>query len=208
LGNRLDDARLAEFLWCTEIALSGFDIALSIALGVGLAAATGFRVFLPLLVVSIAGRYGFLPLSDDFAWMSSTAAITMFGVAALAEVVAYFVPGFDHLLDTIATPASIVAGIAVSAAVMTGFPPMLKWTLAIIAGGGAAGVTQGATVLLRAHSATLTAGIGNPLVAAIELFCSLAISFLSLSAPLIAIAVLGLLLLITFRWFRRSEKRS
>jgi hypothetical protein len=38
--------------------MSDLDLALSIALGVGLAAATGFRVFLPMLVVSAAAYTG------------------------------------------------------------------------------------------------------------------------------------------------------
>ena len=74
----------------------------------------------------------------------------MLGVAAFVEVLAYYVPGVDNLLDTLATPAALVAGTVVSAAVMTDVPPMVKWTAAVIAGGGVAGLTQGATAMLRA----------------------------------------------------------
>ena len=42
--------------------MSGMDTAVSIALGIGLAAAVGFRVFLPLLVASIAAYTGHLHL--------------------------------------------------------------------------------------------------------------------------------------------------
>jgi hypothetical protein len=114
--------------------LSSFDLVLAIALGVGLAAATGFRVFLPMLVVSGAAYSGYLPLGESFAWLATPSALIMLGVAALAETLAYYVPGVDNLLDTLATPAAFVAGTVVSAAVMTDVPPMLKWTTAIIAG--------------------------------------------------------------------------
>ena len=141
--------------------MSNFDLALSIVLGVGLAAATGFRVFLPMLIVSAAAYTGHLPMDDSFAWLGTPAALTMLGAAAIAEIVAYYIPGVDNLLDTLATPAAFVAGTVVSAAVMTDLPPMVKWTAAIIAGGGVAGLTQGVTAMLRAKSTVFTGGLGN-----------------------------------------------
>ena len=176
--------------------MSDPDLALSIALGVGLAAATGFRVFLPMLVVSAAAYTGHLPLSENFAWLGTPSALMMLGVAALVEILAYYIPGVDNLLDALATPAAVVAGTLVSAAVITDLPPMLKWTTAIIAGGGVAGLTQGVTALLRAKSTVLTAGVGNPVIATAELGGSLLVSLLALAAPLIA-----LLVVIVFLWF-------
>ena len=132
--------------------MSDFDLPLSIVLGVGLAAATGLRVFLPLLIVSGAAYTGHLPLADNFAWLGTPSALIMLGVAALVEVIAYYVPGVDNLLDSLATPAALIAGTVVSAAVMTDLPPMVKWTAAVIAGGGVAGLTQAVTAMLRAKS--------------------------------------------------------
>ena len=168
--------------------MSAFDIAVSIALGVGLAAAVGFRVFLPLLVASVAAYTGHLELSDSFAWLGSLPAMTMLGVAAIAEVFAYYIPAVDNLLDTITTPAALVAGTLVSAAVMTDLPPIVKWTTAIIAGGGAAGLTQGVTALLRAKSTAMTGGLGNPVVATAEMGGALLVSALALIAPFVALA--------------------
>jgi hypothetical protein len=82
----------------------------------------------------------------------------MLGAAALAEILAYYVPGVDNLLDAVATPTAFVAGTVVSAAVMVDLPPILKWTAAVIAGGGVAGLTQGVTAMLRAKSTVLTGG--------------------------------------------------
>src|SRR6202050_4557328 len=135
------------------------DLALSIVLGVALAAATGFRVFLPMLIVSGAAYTGHLHLDDGFVWLGTPSALMMLSVAALAEVLAYYIPVVDNLLDTVATPAAFVAGTIVSAAVMIDAPPMLKWTAAVIAGDGVAGLTQGLTVILRAHSTVLTGGL-------------------------------------------------
>jgi len=145
------------------------DLALSIVLGVALAAATGFRVFLPMLIVSGAAYTGHLHLDDSFAWLGTPSALIMLSVAAVAEVLAYYIPVVDNLLDTVATPAAFVAGTIVSAAVMIDAPPMVKWTAAVIAGGGVAGLTQGLTGILRAHSTMLTGGLGNPVIATAEL---------------------------------------
>jgi hypothetical protein len=176
--------------------MSGFDIAVSIALGVGLAAAVGFRVFLPLLVASVAAYTDHLQLSDSFAWLGTWPAMVMLGVAAIVEVAAYYIPAVDNLLDTITTPTALIAGTLVSAAVMTDLPPIVKWTTAIIAGGGAAGITQGVTALLRAKSTAMTGGLGNPVIATAELGGSLLISALALIAPFVALAAA-----IGFCWF-------
>jgi hypothetical protein len=182
--------------------MSDFGLPLSIALGVGLAAATGFRVFLPMLIVSGAAYIGHLPLSNSFAWLGTAPALTMLSVAALAEILAYYVPGVDNLLDTLATPAALVAGTVVSAAVMTDVPPMVKWTAAVIAGGGVAGLTQGATAMLRAKSTILTGGIGNVVIATAELGGALMVSLLALAAPLAALGVVIFFLWLAIRLVR------
>jgi hypothetical protein len=186
--------------------MTGSDLALSIALGVVLAAATGFRVFLPMLIMSGAAYTGHLTLDNSFAWLATPFALTMLGVAALAEVLAYYVPGVDNLLDALATPAAFVAGTIVSAAVMTDLPPMAKWTAAVIAGGGTASLTQGVTTILRAKSTVMTAGLGNPVIATGELGGSVLLSLLALAAPLAAVAVVILLLWLAFRLIRRQRQ--
>jgi Domain of unknown function (DUF4126) len=182
--------------------MSEFDLPLSIVLGVGLAAATGFRVFLPMLIVSTAAYTGHLPLSDNFAWLGTGSALMMLSVAALVEILAYYVPGIDNLLDTLTTPTALVAGTLVSAAVMTDVPPMVKWTAAVIAGGGVAGLTQGTTAMLRAKSTILTGGIGNAVISTAELCGALLVSLLALAAPLAALAVVIFFLWLAIRLLR------
>jgi hypothetical protein len=179
------------------------DYAPSIVLGIGLAAATGFRVFLPLLVVSAVAYTGHLPLDDKFAWLGTLPALMMLGVAAVVEILAYYIPVVDNLLDTIATPAAAIAGTIISASVMTDVPPMTKWTAAVIAGGGIAGLTQGVTGLVRGHSTVLTGGLGNPVIATLELLGAAVLSFLALAAPVAAVAVVVLFLWLMLRLARR-----
>ncbi|MFZ1184282.1 MAG: DUF4126 domain-containing protein [Pseudolabrys sp.] len=186
--------------------MTGSDLALSIVLGVVLAAATGFRVFLPMLIVSGAAYTGHLSLDNSFAWLGTPSALTMLSVAALVEVLAYYVPGVDNLLDAVATPAAFVAGTIVSAAVMTDLPPMAKWMAAVIAGGGTASITQGVTAILRAKSTVFTGGFGNPVIATGELGGSVLLSLLALAAPLAAFAVVILILWLALRLIRRQRR--
>ncbi len=188
--------------------MSGVDLALSIALGIGLAAAVGFRVFLPMLVMSVAAYTGHLPLSSGFAWLATPSALVTLSVAALLEILAYYIPGVDNLLDAIATPAALIAGTVVSAAVMTDLPPLVKWTAAVIAGGGAAGLTQGLTSLLRAKSTLTTAGLGNHLIATGEIGGALLLSLLALAAPLVAVGLVALFCWFAVRLARRLLRRE
>lgn len=186
--------------------MSNLDLVSSVMLGIGLAAATGFRVFLPMLVVSVAAYSGHLPLGEGFAWLATPAAMLMLGVAALLEVGAYFVPGVDNLLDVLAAPVAVIAGTIVSAASITELPPMMKWTAAIVAGGGAAGIMHGLTAAVRAKSTVFTGGLGNSVVATAELGGALLVSVLALVAPFAAFVIVILILWQAIRLIRRLRR--
>jgi hypothetical protein len=188
--------------------MAGLDVALAVAMGVGLAAAVGFRVFLPMLVLSIGAYSGHLTLTSSLAWLGTPAALVMLSVAAAVEVLAYYIPGVDNVLDVIAGPAALIAGTVVSAAVMTDLPPMVRWTMAVIAGGGAAGVIQGLTSLLRAKSTLMTAGFGNHAIATGELAGALIVSLLALVAPLAAVAVVVIFCWFAVRLLRRLFRKQ
>ena len=177
---------------------------MSVGLGLGLAAACGFRVFVPLLVASIAAQTGYLELSGSFGWIGSPVALVTFAAATGLEILAYYVPWFDNLLDTVATPASVIAGILVSASVFTDMNPLLSWTLAVVAGGGSAGFVQAATGFTRMASTAVTGGLGNPVVSTLEAIFSFFLSALALFAPLLAaFAVLAGMAWLARRWMVR-----
>lgn len=85
------------------------EVITAVALGVGLAASCGFRVFVPLLVASIAARTGVFPLNESFQWLAGWPAIISFGTATVIEIFAYYIPFVDNLLDIITTPLAIGA---------------------------------------------------------------------------------------------------
>jgi hypothetical protein len=188
--------------------MAGLDLALAVAMGVGLAAAVGFRVFLPMLVLSIGAYTGHLTLSSGLAWLGTPAALVMLSVAAVIEILAYYIPGVDNALDVIAAPAALIAGTVVSAAVMTDVPPMVRWTTAVIAGGGAAGAVHSLTSLLRAKSTVMTVGLGNHAIASGELAGALIVSLLALAAPLAAVALAGLFCWFAARLLRRLLRKE
>jgi len=172
---------------------------LGIAIGVGLSAACGFRVFVPLLVMNLASLSGHLHLGSGFVWIGSYYAMVAFGTATIVEVLGYYIPWFDHVLDIVATPAAIIAGTIATASMVTDMSPFLKWTLALIAGGGIAGLVQGTTVALRATSSASTTGIGNPLVSTLELVGSIIIALLAIFVPILCLALIGFLCIFVIR---------
>ena len=167
------------------------DTFLSIALGIGLSAACGFRVFVPLLIMSAAAHTGHIALSSGFWWIGTTQAFIVFATATIVEVLAYYIPWLDHFLDTIATPAAVVAGIVVSASVFTGISPLLRWVLALIGGGGIAGVVQGTTVLTRVKSTVFTGGLGNPVVSTAELLTSAGTALMAIFVPVVCLILIS-----------------
>jgi len=169
-----------------------------IAIGIGLSVACGFRVFVPLLVMNLMAVSGHLHLSSGFAWIASPHATVAFGTATVLEVLGYYIPWVDQALDTVATPAAVVAGTLATAS-MADLSPFLKWTLALIAGGGVAGLVQGGTAALRLKSSLLTAGAGNPLVSTLELAGAAVTALLAVLAPILCLSLVVLFCLFAIR---------
>jgi hypothetical protein len=165
---------------------------LGIAIGIGLSAACGFRVFVPLLVMNLMAQGGYLPLSPGFAWIGSLYATVAFATATFLEVLGYYIPWVDHLLDVAAAPAAVIAGTLATASIVD-LSPFLKWTLALIAGGGIAGLVQGGTSALRLQSSSLTAGAANPLFSTLELSGAVITALLAIVAPLLCLVLVVLL---------------
>ena len=180
---------------------------LSVLVGIGLSAACGFRVFVPLLVMSIASLSGHLTLSSSFGWIGTYPALLAFAAATVAEIAGYYLPWVDHLLDTIATPAAVVAGIIAMGSTVVGVSPFLRWSLAIIAGGGVAATIQAVTGLARVTSTAATAGLGNPVVSTIEAVGATVFSVLAIIIPVLCIAALAIFLALVFGPGRALRQR-
>jgi hypothetical protein len=160
--------------------------------------------------MNLAALTGHLHLAPGFDWVGSYYATVAFSTASVVEVLAYYIPWLDHFLDLIASPAAVIAGTIATASVVMDMSPFLKWTLAIIAGGGAAALVQGATVALRAKSSVLTAGLGNPVVASAEGFGSVFASLLAILVPILCLVLVGAFCIFVIRkagrFFSRRPK--
>jgi hypothetical protein len=171
------------------------EIILALCLGVTLSAAAGFRLFLPPLALSLATLYGDLELSAGFDWVGTYPTAIALGVATIIEILAYYIPVVDNLLDTIEIPTAVAIGTLLTAANLGEIDPLLQWSLAAIAGGGTAGLIETFTAMTRAASTGMTGGTGNFLVATAEALSSGVLSILALTAlPLGVALVIGLLI--------------
>ena len=168
------------------------EIVLSLSLGLGLAAACGFRIFIPPLMMGVGSRFDLYDLEGSFIWVGEDWAIAVFAIATLLEIGGYYVPWIDNLLDTMATPAAVIGGIFVTSASLEGdVDPSIQWILATIAGGSTAGVIQLGTVATRAVSTGVTGGLANPVVSTLEalasVICILLSFFLAIVIPFVLI---------------------
>lgn len=173
-----------------------FETIISIFLGISLAAAVGFRIFVPLLVMSIASFFGYLNLSSGFEWISTLPALIIFGAATLFEIAGYYIPFIDNFLDAIASPTAVIAGSIVMASSIVELDPLVKWVLAIVAGGGAAGLVQSLTTITRGTSSLTTGGLGNHVVSTTEAGASFGISILAILFPIF----IGILVILFLTW--------
>ena len=185
-----------------------FTTLLSIALGIGLAASAGFRVFLPLFALSLSAYFGLWPVNEIWHRLASTPALIILGVATLAEIGAYLVPFIDNLLDTLAVPLAGIAGTAIMASTTADLSPAITWTLAIIAGGGAAAAIKGATATGRAASTVTTGGLANPVVSVAETGAAVFMTLLSLFTPFAAVLLALLLAFWAWRKYRAYQRNK
>lgn len=189
--------------------MDSWEMLMALGMGIGLAAACGFRVFVPLLIMAVAARSGHLTLAANLDWLASDAALVMLGAATALEISGYYVPWVDNLLDTVATPAAGIAGTLAASSMLVGMDPMMQWTLGAIAGGGTALGVQSLTVGARAISTATTAGLGNPVVATAEAGAATGLALLAVIVPLLAVALVVVMVILLGRvalhWRRRRQ---
>jgi hypothetical protein len=183
------------------------ETVISVLVGIGLSAAAGLRVFVPLLVMSIAAYSGYLELASGFAWIGTLPALIAFAVATALEVLAYLIPAVDHVLDVIAGPVAVVAGVIATASTVVGMSPFLQWMLAIIAGGGVAGLVKGLSGVTRAKTALTTGGLANPAVAAAETGGAATLSVLAILLPVVAFLLVLAIVIFAFKMMNKIIAR-
>lgn len=185
------------------------ELLFSLCIGLGLSAACGFRVFVPMFIMSVAQQTGHLELAQNFSWLGTEEACLTLGIATALEIGGYYVPWIDNLLDTVASPAAICAGVIATGAVATDLDPMMQWSVAAIGGGGAAATAQASFAIIRTGSTATTMGLANPIVSTVEWGGALALSVLAILIPILAVAVVFTLMVAAFyllyRWLQKRK---
>lgn len=186
---------------------------LSAFIGIGLAAASGFRVFLPMFAVSLASYMHWIPMNENFEWLSGLPTLITTGIATIVEILAYYIPFIDHLLDTISVPMATIAGSVLFASQFADLGTFPQWALALIAGGGTAATISSGFAGLRAASTATTGGLGNSVVGTAETAGAGIMAFLAMAAPIIAgicaiLIVIGVILFGRKLWrkFRKNKE--
>lgn len=159
---------------------------ISAFMGVGLAAATGFRIFLPMFAVSLASYMGWIPMNESFQWLTGLPVLIATGIAMVVEILAYYIPFIDNLLDTMSVPLATIAGSVMFASQFADMGTFPQWALALIAGGGTAAAISSGFAGTRVASTATTGGLGNSVVATTETAGAGMMSILALAAPIIA----------------------
>lgn len=181
------------------------NVALSVATGIALAAAAGFRAFVPLLAAGLAIYFGYLEAAPGFAWLGEPIVLIALAIATVTEIAAYYIPGLDHVLDVIGSPVAVAAGVVVAAGVMVGLPDWLRWAAAIGVGGAVTTTGHALTAIGRAKTGALSGGLGNPLYATAELAGSLLLATFAVLLPFIALVMVIAIIAIVVQWRRRRN---
>lgn len=186
------------------------EIILSLLVGLGLSAACGFRVFVPLLIAAIAARTGHLELGEGFAWMGSDIALIALGAATLGEILGYYLPVVDHFLDLVGAPAAAIAGILLTASFASDMSPWFQWSVAVIAGGGIATLTHAGMATVRGAVSSMSASLGNPIVSTTENVVATGMAGFLAFLPMIGIGLVSLVLIwmICVLWKKYSARKA
>jgi len=190
------------------IDVTSTETAFGVFVGLGLSAAAGLRVFVPLLVASAASVSGHLELAGGFEWIGTTPALVGFAVASALEIAAYLVPFLDNMLDALAAPAAAAAGTILSASSIVDLSPWLRWSLAIVAGGGIAGTVHLFTGATRLTSTATTAGLANPVLSTAEAGGAGAVSILAIALPVLGGVIALALVVVASRALGRRVRRG
>ncbi|RXM50974.1 MULTISPECIES: DUF4126 domain-containing protein [unclassified Chryseobacterium] len=180
---------------------------ISAFIGIGLSAATGFRVFLPMFAVSLASYFHWIPMNESFEWLAGLPTLITTGIATVVEILAYYIPFVDHLLDTVSVPLATVAGSVLFASQFADLGTFPQWALALIAGGGTAATISSGFAGIRAASTATTGGLGNSVVGTTETAGAGIMTVLAMVAPIIA-AILAIILLVLVVVYGRKAWRK
>lgn len=176
--------------------MEGFNLVFPVLTGISLSAMTGFRAFLPPLILGLLLR--FFPeavvLQPSFQFLSHDSVLIALGVAALVEFLGDKIPLVDNLLDWLQLPSKIAFSAILTFALVPGATHWFYLLVAIVFAESATLTVHTGKAGLRALSTTTTGGVANPIMSLIEDVISLIGSVVALLAPIFAVIGISWLL--------------
>jgi hypothetical protein len=166
-------------------------------MGVSLAACCGLRAWMPMLIVSLLAKAGYVHVSPAFSFLERTDALIIFGVATALELLGDKVIVIDHFLDAVGTFVRPAVGTVLASSMLTHMDPLAATTLGLIAGGAPAFTIHAGKTVIRAKSSLLAhfhAGVGNATLSVLEDVFTVGGVFLAVFVPVLAfgLALLGM----------------
>lgn len=173
----------------------------------GLATATGLNAYLPLLTVGLLARWtDLVTLNPPYDLLSNPAVLILIAILAVLDFVGDKIPAVDHALHLAGLVIHPVAGIIVALVADSSAGaahPVLAAACGLILAGG----THGARAVARPVVTATSAGVVNPVVSLIEDIVSLALAVLAVLVPVLAFALVVLVVGWTVRRILRFYRR-
>lgn len=183
------------------------DLYLKILIGLGLSAASGFRLFVPFAVLSIFTISGIYNTTSTPYIFSSDLFLVIFIILSVSEVLLFYNPWIDNMLDLISTPASIFSGIILTYFVLYDTEIYLRLLISVILGGLVSLNVQLLTVKARSSTSIFSKGNGNQIVSTIENISSIFISILVLKFPLAGIFVSAIIIYLIYTFIIKKGRQ-
>lgn len=169
------------------------EYALPIMTGISLAALTGFRAFLPPLVLGLV--YRFFPdavnINAKMAFLAQDPVLICLGVAALFEFLGDKIPVVDNFLDWLNFPAKVAFSAILTYALIPGSSHWFYLLIAIVFAESATLTVHAGKTGIRAASTVTTGGVANPIIGFFEDVISLAGAIAAILLPWLAILLLA-----------------
>ena len=158
---------------------------LCILIGVGLSCAIGFKIILPVFVLSLLSYFGEIELNESYSWLSSKYTLVALGIAFCYETLSTLIPGLAGMQKFMAVFIAPLVAFWVSVAILPSeTSEFIKWSSALICGTTSFGVAA-TTSGIRASTAFVTGGANAPVSGGVEIGASLLSSILAMICPIL-----------------------
>jgi hypothetical protein len=189
--------------------VDGMSLVSTVALALGAAWASGIRLYAAVATLGVLARLGWVDLPGNLAVVENAYVIGVAGVLFVAEFIADKVAIVDSVWDVIHTFIRIPAGAIMSFAAFADFAPPVQF-IALLVGGGVALSSHGTKATARAAVNTSPEPFSNVAVSATEDVVSTGGILAAVFVPIIAIAVISTLVIVSFvvlpKMFRRLRR--